>query len=616
MFKDDADFEKIVGRLNTDTEPNPAHRENLRRRMLSVFNETSQQPQKRTMSLGVLRRTIMKSPITKLAAAAAIIIAVLICIHQLGGSIDGASIAWADVIEKLQDDINTTNTIHVLLTMRTEVPKPGENGEIESVEPHIFKGECWLRRNPFAGKMVLEGEQTNYFTENKFTGLDHRSKKWFEQSIPKEKAGKNMYGMFDALVTGDFKAHQKIPGFSISDGQVVGAETVGDKRATIYEFIGTPSEEKKEEGQPPIYFKCWVRDSDHRTVRMQTHYGELSKFSTDYELIEYDVTIPPGTLEVKIPEGYTKFLTQKERIRVNVPEDIIDLKQTYDRARGAFPNYRMVVLDNEGNIVRRVAKAGERWRIDNYVWRRGNKQLVDISKQVDFDSLWQRTEQLRYNIKVTSISYKKGTARGIWSREDLGNSARSRYQKHVKFCDIMNTVEDVAWPQMSLIGPDSKIEILHPSQEYPGCAGIRYSQKSKKKNKYHPEMALLLIWWIDPSKDYMCIRHERHQRKTAVWTGNLDWEPNEPVAAFDPRVRDNSIHHYHSTITKITASTLSPEGFWYPTEKQIQYHSINESGERVFPPGNQKIEKIYIDTQGLIDPNLFEWPEELPLPNK
>ena len=53
-----------------------------------------------------LRRLIMKSPITKMAAAAAIIIAALIGIHQFGVSVDGASIAWADVIEKLQDDIN------------------------------------------------------------------------------------------------------------------------------------------------------------------------------------------------------------------------------------------------------------------------------------------------------------------------------------------------------------------------------------------------------------------------------------------------------------------------------------------------------------------------------
>jgi len=46
-------------------------------------------------------RIIMKNPMIKLAAAAAIIITVLIGIHYLGGSIDGASVAWSQVIEQL-----------------------------------------------------------------------------------------------------------------------------------------------------------------------------------------------------------------------------------------------------------------------------------------------------------------------------------------------------------------------------------------------------------------------------------------------------------------------------------------------------------------------------------
>jgi len=47
-------------------------------------------------------RTIMKSRITKLAAAAAIVIAVLISINQFGGSIDGASVAWANVVKNVE----------------------------------------------------------------------------------------------------------------------------------------------------------------------------------------------------------------------------------------------------------------------------------------------------------------------------------------------------------------------------------------------------------------------------------------------------------------------------------------------------------------------------------
>ncbi|UCC96632.1 MAG: hypothetical protein JSW66_12395 [Phycisphaerales bacterium] len=94
MFKDEADFEKIVGRLNIDTKPNPVHRQSLGRQMLSVFSKTSQ---KHITPLGVFRRTIIESRITKLAAAAVIIIGVFIGIYKLGGSAP----AFAQIVEPL-----------------------------------------------------------------------------------------------------------------------------------------------------------------------------------------------------------------------------------------------------------------------------------------------------------------------------------------------------------------------------------------------------------------------------------------------------------------------------------------------------------------------------------
>ena len=66
--------------------------------MLSAFNETGEQPITQSRPLW---RTIMKSPITKLAVAAVIIIVVLIGIHQLGGS-DGSSVAWGKMIESMK----------------------------------------------------------------------------------------------------------------------------------------------------------------------------------------------------------------------------------------------------------------------------------------------------------------------------------------------------------------------------------------------------------------------------------------------------------------------------------------------------------------------------------
>ncbi len=100
MFKDEADFEKVVGRLNIDTEPNQEHKQKLRKQMLSAFNQAEQKPQIRIIAFRTLRSLIMKSSITKLATAAAIIIAVSIGIYFLG---DGSSIAWSQVVEQLNN---------------------------------------------------------------------------------------------------------------------------------------------------------------------------------------------------------------------------------------------------------------------------------------------------------------------------------------------------------------------------------------------------------------------------------------------------------------------------------------------------------------------------------
>ncbi len=90
MFKDESEFKKVIDGLNIDTGPDPKHREELRREVLSVFNKTAQQSQKRTTPLGVLRRKIMKSPVTKIAAAAVIIITGILAVNLFDQSVPTA----------------------------------------------------------------------------------------------------------------------------------------------------------------------------------------------------------------------------------------------------------------------------------------------------------------------------------------------------------------------------------------------------------------------------------------------------------------------------------------------------------------------------------------------
>jgi len=102
-------------------------------RVLQTVNRSCLSKQTDTLSI---RRIIMKNPITKLAAAAVIIIAVLIGINQFGGSIDGASVAWADVAERFESVPFFNVTIYLGL---------GPYAEDQKMEIH--KIEIWTSEN-------------------------------------------------------------------------------------------------------------------------------------------------------------------------------------------------------------------------------------------------------------------------------------------------------------------------------------------------------------------------------------------------------------------------------------------------------------------------------------
>jgi outer membrane lipoprotein-sorting protein len=171
MFKDESEFKKIVNRLKTDTEPNPKHREELRREVLSVFNEAGRRPATRIIDFKTIRRKLMKSPITKIAAAAVIIIAVLIGLNYFGDSVSITSTAYAEIVERLHNArtltyvVETTTSIEGMPSMRMEIAfkEPGymrmsAPGGFVSIVDSI-QGKCITILPP--RKQFIEMEMSN-----------------------------------------------------------------------------------------------------------------------------------------------------------------------------------------------------------------------------------------------------------------------------------------------------------------------------------------------------------------------------------------------------------------------------------------------------------------------
>lgn len=83
------------------SEPNFEQWQKQNRQSIEILKSRADgESPKRPQNIGTI---IMKNRITKLAVAAIIIIAALIGINHLGGSIDMASVAWADVVENMKN---------------------------------------------------------------------------------------------------------------------------------------------------------------------------------------------------------------------------------------------------------------------------------------------------------------------------------------------------------------------------------------------------------------------------------------------------------------------------------------------------------------------------------
>ena len=93
------DIEKLIENLDLDIDTNTTTDQIILDELFKA-HEKSKEMQS-ALALPNIERIIMKSPITKLAAAAVIITAVLIGMHYFGSPIE--SVAWAEVVEQINN---------------------------------------------------------------------------------------------------------------------------------------------------------------------------------------------------------------------------------------------------------------------------------------------------------------------------------------------------------------------------------------------------------------------------------------------------------------------------------------------------------------------------------
>ncbi len=296
MFKDESEFKKIIDGLNIDTSSNAAHREELRREMLTVFNEAGQRPATRIIDFKTIRRKIMKSPLTKIAAAAVIIIAVLIGLNFFGDSITVTSTAYAEVVGRLRNVLTMTYTSNGTTAIEIAFKKPGY---MRTTMPGDYVTVIdWTQ-----GKGLSTLPTRKQFIEMEMSNLPHDP-------------AQQQFNVIEKLRTLPDRADEEL-GTRERDGRVLQGF-----RVTEEDVINT----------------VWIDPQTHDLVRVETEFINAPGMNMVMTDFQFDVELDDSLFSLTPPEGYTRVEVQADASGVT-EHDLIEYLRAWSSwtKDGTFP---------------------------------------------------------------------------------------------------------------------------------------------------------------------------------------------------------------------------------------------------------------------------------------
>lgn len=256
-----------------------------------------------------LWQIIMKNKTTKFAVAVVILIVAMLGLSQFGGSIDGTSVAWAEIMRNFEKQLHTNDYIHLVITNR----KPIHGGGL-SFGDVVKKEEIWVQRplnmrieevyqvNDAPDYMTFTSTTTIYNDEGEFH-LVHNRKSWgFRDPDLINVHHKVAYGgrgddTINELLTAQYYARFDWTEGTYNSpyGKAVDNTRLDGERVTIYEF-------SEYQGETHL---CWLRDKDDRLLRMEVYTENATKPVKTYEVLSYEAPANSHFFEAAIPRDYT-----------------------------------------------------------------------------------------------------------------------------------------------------------------------------------------------------------------------------------------------------------------------------------------------------------------------
>ncbi len=256
-----------------------------------------------------LWRTIMKSNVTKLATAAVVIIAVMVVLNHLGGSIDGSGVVLADVAKKIAQANSAIWQEHRILTcegiklsflknLKTDVTRYyssayGSREDMSTTGGLLLHQVFWLtEKNAFI-------EVAPLFKQYKHKELTENERMvWSRRNIA-------------AAVEGLIKSEEPVKlgrktfngkeaeGFEIRDSKIVAAFVPVHFDSLVARFWIDV------ETSLPVQYEAELVISDNHITSYTG--GKPVEVMVTADEFQWDVELEPGIFEPNIPSDYTQM---------------------------------------------------------------------------------------------------------------------------------------------------------------------------------------------------------------------------------------------------------------------------------------------------------------------
>ena len=526
-------------------------------------------------------RNIMKNPITKFAAAAIVIIALMLILQNNSVNIVSPAFAFQDVIDAMQK----AKWSHTVMTI---VELNSDNAEESNI---IDRTEGWQSVDPLLSMTIENNGKITCREEDlgKTSTYDPESNIITEEyKLPSDSIENytSLSDMFRAQIADINERFEKVKyEESVLDGQPVTVIKVDyTSKEGLHSIISIMVDPERFLPQKMVVHQSYAKENKSGKVEF---------------LIDYPDSGPRDIYEAGAPRNTEVVVVDK---RGN-PETIEALKPYKNARQNIVSKYIMISTFGtksriEDVVVMYMDDRKERQET-HYVFKPGDAfyemwPVYSAAMGTTFDSLlqWSRL----YRAGSVTIHLYDGRYEYGFVKDDA-DKWTAKDKEYFPDYNPIGKLAEWGWPFFSY----DSVRIENEYSQEHGLLCFERKTDANIENDILIEAAQRLLYYIDPQHDYILVRQEKYGHRA------IKEKPSINEIKFDP----NEIPSELFSLTEVVEIAQTDTGQWYP--KKIKYHSRgwNMNGE-LLPLRESHTRTILLKTELELPADIFNPDKVIP----